>query len=55
MLIRPIKDELANFGAPDFVIINAGAFPTTRGYGLTAIFCVQLHPKVSDAPYTTKV
>src|SRR6478609_7085372 len=24
MLIRPIKDELANFGAPDFVIINAG-------------------------------
>src|SRR6186997_3570506 len=24
MLIRPIKDELTNFGAPDFVIINAG-------------------------------
>src|SRR5204863_7946561 len=29
--------------------------PTTRGYGLTAIFCVQQHPKVSGAPYTTKV
>src|SRR5262245_36469759 len=30
MLIRPSKEELANFGAPDFVIINAGAFPANR-------------------------
>src|SRR6201993_2472240 len=30
MLIRPTREELANFGAPDFVIINAGAFPANR-------------------------
>ena len=30
MLIRPTKEELANFGQPDFVIINAGAFPANR-------------------------
>src|SRR6185369_12807074 len=30
MLIRPTKDELANFGTPDFVIINGGAFPANR-------------------------
>src|SRR6516164_1076751 len=30
MLIRPTKQELANFGAPDFVIINGGAFPANR-------------------------
>src|SRR5436190_13805051 len=30
MLIRPTKDELANFGRPDFVIVNAGAFPANR-------------------------
>src|SRR3954462_5643685 len=38
MLIRPNKDELQNFGAPDFVIINGGAFPgnkLTRGLGST--------------------
>lgn len=27
MLIRPSEDELANFGEPDVVIFNAGAFP----------------------------
>ncbi len=27
MLIRPTKDQLATFGEPDFVIINAGSFP----------------------------
>ncbi len=27
MLIRPTADELAEFGEPDFVIYNAGAFP----------------------------
>jgi phosphoenolpyruvate carboxykinase (ATP) len=30
MLIRPTRDELANFGKPDFVIYNAGAFPSNR-------------------------
>jgi phosphoenolpyruvate carboxykinase (ATP) len=30
MLIRPTKKELADFGAPDFVICNAGAFPSNR-------------------------
>jgi len=30
MLIRPTKDELENFGAPEFVIYNAGAFPANR-------------------------
>src|SRR6186997_2446795 len=30
MLIRPSKDELAEFGEPDFVIFNAGAFPANR-------------------------
>src|SRR5258708_2142609 len=30
MLIRPKKEELDNFGAPDLVIYNAGAFPANR-------------------------
>ena len=30
MLIRPTPVELANFGEPDFVIYNAGAFPSNR-------------------------
>src|SRR6478672_3821755 len=30
MLIRPTKEELANFGTPDFTIYNAGAFPANR-------------------------
>src|SRR5437773_720666 len=30
MLIRPTKQELAEFGKPDFVICNAGAFPSNR-------------------------
>jgi phosphoenolpyruvate carboxykinase (ATP) len=30
MLIRPTKQELAEFGRPDFVIYNAGAFPANR-------------------------
>ncbi|HBE67666.1 MAG TPA: phosphoenolpyruvate carboxykinase (ATP) [Planctomycetaceae bacterium] len=30
MLIRPNRDELADFGEPDCVIINAGAFPANR-------------------------
>jgi phosphoenolpyruvate carboxykinase (ATP) len=30
MLIRPNKEELASFGAPDFVIYNSGEFPANR-------------------------
>jgi phosphoenolpyruvate carboxykinase (ATP) len=30
MLIRPTKEELAEFGLPDLVIYNAGAFPANR-------------------------
>ena len=30
MLIRPTAEELANFGEPDYVIYNAGAFPANR-------------------------
>jgi phosphoenolpyruvate carboxykinase (ATP) len=30
MLIRPTKEELADFGAPDYVIYNAGRFPANR-------------------------
>ncbi|KAJ2190478.1 Protein kinase C-like 1 [Coemansia sp. RSA 532] len=30
MLIRPTADELADFGEPDFTIVNAGQFPANR-------------------------
>ena len=30
MLIRPTRQELADFGRPDFTIYNAGAFPADR-------------------------
>ena len=30
MLIRPSSEELADFGTPDCVILNAGAFPANR-------------------------
>lgn len=30
MLIRPTKEELANFGEPDFVVYNAGKFPANK-------------------------
>ncbi|GIL76342.1 hypothetical protein Vretimale_5908 [Volvox reticuliferus] len=30
MLIRPTAEELENFGEPDFVIYNAGAFPANK-------------------------
>jgi phosphoenolpyruvate carboxykinase (ATP) len=30
MLIRPNRDELGEFGRPDFTIINAGQFPANR-------------------------
>jgi phosphoenolpyruvate carboxykinase (ATP) len=30
MLIRPTEEQLANFGEPDYVVINAGQFPANR-------------------------
>lgn len=30
MLIRPTKEELENFGDPDFVVYNAGKFPANK-------------------------
>ena len=30
MLIRPTDEELANFGEPDYVVLNAGQFPANR-------------------------
>ncbi|KAJ1954889.1 Protein kinase C-like 1, partial [Dispira parvispora] len=30
MLIRPTEEELANYGEPDFTILNAGQFPANR-------------------------
>ncbi|KAJ2807570.1 Protein kinase C-like 1, partial [Coemansia helicoidea] len=30
MLIRPTAEELADFGEPDFTIVNAGQFPANR-------------------------
>ena len=48
MLIRPTRDELANFGTPDFVIYNAGAFPANRlttGMGSTTSVDLSIEDK----------
>jgi phosphoenolpyruvate carboxykinase (ATP) len=48
MLIRPTKQELAAFGKPDFVICNAGAFPSNRftaGVGSTTSICLSLEDR----------
>jgi phosphoenolpyruvate carboxykinase (ATP) len=48
MLIRPTRDELANFGKPDFVICNAGAFPANRltvGIDSKTSVCVSLEDR----------
>jgi len=45
MLIRPTRDELANFSKPDFVIYNAGRFPAnqyTAGMGSKTSICLNL-------------
>jgi phosphoenolpyruvate carboxykinase (ATP) len=37
MLIRPTEEELLNFGDPDFVIYNAGQFPSNHStVGMTS-------------------
>ena len=48
MLIRPTREELANFGKPDFVIYNAGRFPAnkyTAGMGSTTSICLNLEDR----------
>ncbi len=45
MLIRPTAEELENFGKPDYVVFNAGAFPANRyTKGMTSDTSVVLHP-----------
>ena len=44
MLIRPTAEELKDFGEPDYVIYNAGAFPANRyTSGMTSKTSVALH------------
>jgi phosphoenolpyruvate carboxykinase (ATP) len=48
MLIRPTKEELTSFGEPQFVIINAGAFPAnklTTGMGSTTSIDLSIEDK----------
>jgi phosphoenolpyruvate carboxykinase (ATP) len=43
LLIRPTKDELRDFGAPDAVIYNAGEFPANqRTHGMTSKTSIDL-------------
>ncbi len=44
MLIRPTPEELENFGEPDYVIYNAGAFSANRyTSGMTSKTSINLH------------
>ncbi|CAB4283970.1 unnamed protein product [Prunus armeniaca] len=44
MCIRPTKEELENFGTPDFTIYNAGKFPCNRyTHYMTSSTSVDLH------------
>jgi phosphoenolpyruvate carboxykinase (ATP) len=48
MLIRPTKKELAEFGAPDFLICNAGEFPANRltaGVNSKTSICLSLEDR----------
>jgi phosphoenolpyruvate carboxykinase (ATP) len=48
MLIRPTREELANFGKPDVTIFNAGAFPANRltsGMGSTTSIDLSLEDR----------
>jgi phosphoenolpyruvate carboxykinase (ATP) len=46
MLIRPTAEELANFGNPDYVVFNSGAFPANRyTKGMNSDTSVVLHLK----------
>jgi hypothetical protein len=53
MLIRPTREELANFGEPDFVVYNGGAFPANKvsnAFAMQIIFLVWL---ISLLSYST--
>jgi phosphoenolpyruvate carboxykinase (ATP) len=44
MLIRPTREELQNFGTPDYVILNAGQFPANRHtHGMTSKTSVDIN------------
>ncbi|WFD32129.1 phosphoenolpyruvate carboxykinase (ATP) [Malassezia sp. CBS 17886] len=46
MLIRPTREELENFGEPDFTIYNAGQFPANRfTAGMTSTTSVEINFK----------
>ena len=46
MLIRPSREELENFGEPDFTIYNAGQFPANRfTTGMTSSTSVEINFK----------
>lgn len=46
MLIRPTREELKNFGEPDFTIYNAGHFPANRfTTGMTSSTSVEINFK----------
>lgn len=48
MLIRPTKEELADFGEPDFLICNAGEFPAnkqTAGVDSKTSVCLSLEQR----------
>lgn len=49
MLIRPTKEELANFGDPDFVVYNSGKFPANRyTEGMTSDASVDVNFKTNE-------
>lgn len=49
MLIRPTKEELENFGEPDFVVYNAGKFPANRfTEGMTSDASVDVNFKTKE-------
>jgi phosphoenolpyruvate carboxykinase (ATP) len=41
MLIRPTPEQLADFGAPDYVIYNSGVFPCNRLSKVQLLFLFQ--------------
>ena len=46
MLIRPTREELENFGEPDFTVYNAGHFPANRfTTGMTSTTSVEINFK----------
>ena len=49
MLIRPTKEELQNFGDPDFVVYNAGKFPANKyTEGMTSDASVDVNFKTGE-------